>query len=135
MTLVPDNIGPFTSLQAVFNRAWEWSRTHGPGMSDLGHCELRTARGNACLIGACIPDSLYARELEADFLSSWDSNRPVYDKIFPYLQTVEDADVLSDLQGCHDSAALRPLGEDDYLKSVTDNLRDFASKHHLTIPS
>lgn len=145
--LVPDSVGPFKSLQAVFTRAWKWSRNHGMAFEDI-HCVYRTKDGkNACLIGCCIPDSRMSPVLEGTVEGIKRHHPVLFAGIFPFVQNAQDLDVLSDLQNCHDNAAFNQNALDDpdnnqhrlneaapYHKSVTKLLRAFAKEHSLTVP-
>lgn len=97
-------------------------------------CCYRDFGGNACLIGACIPDSFEEVLKTKGHLHTLFRIYPTEIlKIFPFLgtQSSELSGTLMKLQACHD----RVPPNESYLEGVTKNLIVFAQTHGLTIPS
>ena len=145
--LVPDwpHDRPMT-LQEMFDRAWDWAVVqkmppcYRVDREGSRMCTYRSQGGtNACLIGACIPDSLYREGLDDGGGSEGLNAASSSVERFPELRQVlwcYNLDILDGLQYCHDSA----LFEEDegdvsyYYSHVENNLRAFAGANGLTIP-
>lgn len=127
--LVPDWDKPL-NRQDIFNVAWNWAKNHGPCMINQGtpfeKCAYRSKEGdNACLMGACIPDSLYKKKFESE----------ATEQVFRQVKTIFCNDVtidfLMELQQRHDNIALRLVID----ITIQEELQKFALKYNLNIPN
>ena len=112
------------SLQDAFSIAYKWSQKHPQCINEDDLCIYRNEKEtNACLIGALIPDSFRPIRLEGDVWDIWQNIKLLF---------VNNINIekLRELQICHDDAS-----RTYYKKEVKENLREFATKYKLKIPS
>lgn len=121
--LVPDRDHKLT-LQQAFDIAWRKAHemTERCAVKRGVACVYRDGKGNACLIGWCIPDGLLREELMVLTIGETAMDlirQQVFDESC-------DKFALTALQWCHDEA-----GD---MAECRNNLREFAATHNLTIP-
>ena len=153
--VVPDTVGPFTTLQQVFDRVWQWAIVEKnpkcgtsaacfyrkPTREELNERSTRARDidpdllGSACWIGACIPDSLFEGKNPTGNVNSLIQDYPRIRAHFPGLVDEYDSETrpsaltlgaLNALQEIHDTTA-----PDEWELE----LRWFARNHGLTVPS
>ena len=113
-----------TTLQGVFDRAWAWANkpdfkrcSEGTGIALI--CKYRSEDNtNACLIGCCIPDSEYSKEMESMSVGAFSSYE------FEAFEGINE-EALAMLQLCHDNA----FDENN----VISKLEIFAATHNLKL--
>ncbi len=116
-----------TTLQGFFNNAWQHAVVEKqPRCTDEGgfKCLYRDGSGNACLIGASIPATLYDEDMEGDSIGSVLEVMNVELEFFT---------ALTNLQYCHDDYVYCGDGS-TYEVFVERKLRQFAKDNKLRIP-
>jgi hypothetical protein len=110
-------------LQQIFNAGYLGViAQHAPSMDRNHNCQYRGPNNTKCALGFSIPDAAYRRAMEG--LS--------VDQIF--CVTGDDAEALTNFQGCHDHAAIHSIDDDTFVRDFTRRATEFAQDYNLTVP-
>ncbi len=128
MILVPDFTAKLT-LQDIFNRIWEWSKTHPKCYSnETAICEYRNHDNtNACFFGCLIPDSIYIPSMERNSARGLALDHP---EIMNNFDTEVTIDQLQRLQAIHDGDS----SDSSRKYYIECSLIQFAAQNNLSIP-
>lgn len=112
--------------QEIFNTVWHAMKAQGEqSVTKHGDCRYRGPDGLKCAVGCVLTDEEYNSDMDDEAGVSVEFL--IKQEIFP-ARLIPHADLLFDLQRCHDGA------DRDFWEQFSDCASDVAKNHGLSVP-